>query len=276
MFKKLSKIIFYSIFYLDRFIFFLIKRSFLEWFPEFWQENSYCKKKILDLNVSFFIPNNLIRWRVDTLYSKEPDTLDWISHFDRDKNTIFWDIGANIGLYSIFNAINNPDSETYAFEPSTSNLRILSRNISINNLDQKIKIFTNPLTENDIQFLNMKEKNFQEGSAFNNFDRTYNSRLDKKYNNCYQILGMNIKYILSNNILKYPNYIKIDVDGNEDLIINGAGVLLKNKKIKSILCEIDENDEKKKNKIISLLESYNFKFIKKRTTGNISNFIFNK
>ena len=37
-------------------------------------------------------------------FSKEPETLEWIDNFSKD-SSIFWDIGANIGLYSIYNSI---------------------------------------------------------------------------------------------------------------------------------------------------------------------------
>jgi hypothetical protein len=273
MVKNLSKICFYILFILDRIFFFLTKRSFLEWFPEFWYTNSYKKIKISNTNVKFFIPNNLVRWRVETLNSKEPDTIEWIKNFKQDQKIIFWDIGANIGLFSIYNAITNKNSENFAFEPSTSNLRILSRNISINKLYKKIKIFTNPLSDQENIFLNMKEEKFHEGSAFNNFDKKVNKN---KENNSYQILGTNIKYLITNKILDYPDYIKIDVDGNEDLILKGAGKLLKNKKIKSVLCEIDERDVKKKNIIKNIFKENNFVFKNKRTVQNISNFIFIK
>ena len=65
--------------------------------------------------------------------------LEWINTFDKPK-FIFWDIGSNIGLYSIYNAIKNENSKTISFELSTSNLRVLSRNISLNNLQNKIEI----------------------------------------------------------------------------------------------------------------------------------------
>ena len=35
------------------------------------------------------------KWRVDTLFLKEPETLEWIDTFDNNKEFIFWDIGAN-------------------------------------------------------------------------------------------------------------------------------------------------------------------------------------
>ena len=50
--------------------------------------------------------------------------------------------------------------------------------------------------------------------------------------NSYKILGSSIKYLISQNILKLPNYIKIDVDGIEHLILKGAGDYLSDKKLK--------------------------------------------
>ena len=61
-----------------------------------------CEKKI-----SFFTPKFHYKMEIDTFYSKEPETLEWIDNFDNDNKDkiIFWDIGANIGLYSIYAAI---------------------------------------------------------------------------------------------------------------------------------------------------------------------------
>ena len=39
----------------------------------------------------------------------------------------------------------------------------------------------------------------------------------------YQLLGFSIKDILDNKFLEIPDYIKIDVDGIEHLILSGAG-----------------------------------------------------
>ena len=61
----------------------------------------------------------------------------FLLHYTRPGD-LFIDIGANIGLYSIYAAIKHSNSEVISFEPSTSNLRVLSRNISINKLEEKI------------------------------------------------------------------------------------------------------------------------------------------
>ena len=32
----------------------------------------------------FFTPNSIIKWRVDTILSKEPETIEWIDSFKSD------------------------------------------------------------------------------------------------------------------------------------------------------------------------------------------------
>ena len=81
MVKKLSYIIFSILFFLDKIFKIITKRSILIWFNDFVQERSYKSIKILDKEIKFFVPNKLLEWRVDTYFSKEPETLEWIDSF---------------------------------------------------------------------------------------------------------------------------------------------------------------------------------------------------
>ena len=137
------------------------------------------------------------------------------------KKIIFWDIGSNIGLYSIYAAVVHKNIEVISFEPSVNNLRILSRNISKNKLSNKIKLITNPLLDKPNIFSSMNENSTKEGSALNTFSK--NLILRKKFNSKmeYKIFGTTINYLVQNKILDTPNYIKIDVDGLEHLILRG-------------------------------------------------------
>ena len=92
---------------LDKILKALTKRSILVWFKDFFQEDSYKNIDILGKKIIFFTPNQLIDWRVATFFTKEPETLEWIDSFEKKEKLIFWDIGANIGLYSIYNALKN-------------------------------------------------------------------------------------------------------------------------------------------------------------------------
>ena len=48
---------------------------------------------------------------------KEPETLKWIDKFENKENDIFWDIGSNIGLYSIYNSIKTIKQKLYHLNP---------------------------------------------------------------------------------------------------------------------------------------------------------------
>ena len=286
MIKKISYILFIILFFLDKIFKILTKRSFLIWFPDFLQEKSYRKIKILGNEVNFFTPNQITSWRVDTYFTKEPETIQWIDRFEKKENLIFWDIGANIGLYSIYCSLKIPNSTTIAFEPSSSNLRVLSRNISINNLDNHIKIVPIPLTNKKNTFQQMNEERFIEGGGLNFFGEKVD--FDKKKfipKMKYNLLGTTMNYFIENSILDIPDYIKMDVDGTEHLILEGGDKFLNNEKVKSICIELDKNNKKQYEKVLSLMENYNFKILYKsiqhrRTDSerfhNESNYVFTK
>ena len=194
MIKKISYFFYKILLTLDKIFQLITKRSILNWFKDFFQKDSYKKISILNKEVNFFIPNQLTDWRIETFFIKEPETLEWIDSFEKKDKIIFWDIGANIGLYSIYSVLKNKNLSTISFEPSTSNLRILSRNISINNLENKIKILSAPLSNKENQFLTMNEGNFIEGGALNTFGENYDfagELFDSRMK--YKILGTTIK-----------------------------------------------------------------------------------
>ena len=265
MIKKLSYICFNILFFLDKIFKILTKRSVLIWFNDFIQEKSYRSIKILNKEINFFIPNQVINWRVNTYFTKEPETLEWIDSFENKKNSIFWDIGANIGLYSIYNSLKNSNSTTIAFEPSSSNLRVLTRNISINNLEKNIKVVPIPLTNKENIFQEMNEGHFTEGGALNSFGEKFGPEgKEFKPTMKYSLLGTTMNYFIENSILDIPDYIKIDVDGIEHLILEGGDKFLDNEKVKSLSIEINENFKEQYEKVLNLMDKYKFKILHKK------------
>ena len=282
MIRKLSYILYKILFFLDKAFSYLTKKSILIWFKDFIQEDSYKSLVIFNRKIKFFVPNQITNWRVDTFFSKEPETLEWINSFEKKDNLIFWDIGANVGLYSIYNSLKNPNSLTVAFEPSSSNLRVLTRNISINNLEKRIKLVPIPLTNKENIFQEMREGNFVEGGALNSFGEKFNFegkvfKPSMKYN----LLGTTMNYFIENSILDIPDYIKIDVDGIEHLILEGGDKFLNNEKVKSLSIEINEDFKEQYDKVLNLMEKYKFKILHKKHNdamfpkGNRYNSIYN-
>ena len=66
--------------------------------------------------------------------------------------------------------------------------------------------------------------------------------------------------------MPFPRLIKIDVDGNELDVINGAKNTIKNKNCKSVLVEVRNDTEKK---IMRLFEKYFFSLYKRENMNLI-------
>ena len=265
MFKKFSYICYLVLKSFDYFFKFFFKKKLLYWIQEFFEEDSYKEVNLLGKKINFFVPNQIIEYRVNTILTKEPETIEWINKFRENKKNIFWDIGANIGLFSIYAATKHKNCEVVSFEPSTSNLRCLSRNISINNLNNRIKIFSNPLSNKDNKFLSMNESEFKEGSALNSFGEEFDFE-GKKFepSNKYFLVGRSINSILDKKLLEVPNYIKIDVDGIEHLILEGADQYLSHKNLISISVEINENFRDQYETTHKIMKTFGFKLLHKK------------
>lgn len=256
-FKKNMKII------LKQFIRIKIFRILYELASEvLWDDKLNIKHNGIDLN--FIAPNQVNRWRVRTFSTEEPETLNWIDKFEND--SVFWDIGANIGLYSCY-AAKKSNCKVYAFEPSIFNLHLLGKNIWLNNLVSKITIFSLPLTHkiNEDTF-NMSS--MEPGGANSTFSENYDYKGDKNkeiFN--FSTLGVPADKIVDFFNIPKPTYVKLDVDGIEHLIIKGGLNSLKS--AKSILVEIDEKFEERSKGVEKNLLSLGFEFKEKRQQENL-------
>lgn len=184
----------------------------------------------------FSVPNELNEYRAKTFSIKEPETLSWIDQFREE--TVFWDIGANVGLYSIY-AAKTKRCNVYSFEPSIFNLEILARNIFLNQLVENVKIIPLPLTNrNGISKLEMSSMDW--GGALSTFGHDFGHD-GKKLNKIFEFstFGITMEFAVQNFKIPNPDYIKIDVDGIEHLILSGGEVIIK--KTKEILLELNED-----------------------------------
>ncbi len=85
-----------------------------------------------DTRFYLYTPNLICNFRHSTFSTKEPEMLEWIEEYG---GGVFFDIGANIGIYSLYYALTKEGS-VYSFEPSVFNLRQLAKNISINEMSR--------------------------------------------------------------------------------------------------------------------------------------------
>lgn len=222
----------------------------------FWEEilqkrvNSKISKSIKiseNQKIKFYIPNEISSFRVKTFFSKEPDTLEWIRKRGGNEK-ILYDIGANMGIYSIYYA-KMFKSEVYAFEPSLKNLDLLVKNINLNLLKNQVYVIPNPLSKRFI-FSNLFQVKSSPGLAGTTFNDNFVKKgmatvyKDSPLNHVeYTTLGLSIDSLKDLNLIKKPDLLKIDVDGNELDIIEGCKDTIKESKKISILIETNKDTE---------------------------------
>ena len=215
------------------------------------------------VNLSFYTPNALCFFRANTFSTKEPETLEWIEEFGANNATLF-DIGANIGLYSIYHAVINNGKVT-AFEPSFFNLKQLTTNINLNLCQDAINIISIPLSDkNGIYDFNYSSP--VEGGALSAFGVDFDhdgNRLN--VNLSAKVLGMSLDSMVSNGFIdEVPNLVKIDVDGIEHLILSGSRDTLMHENCKSILIEVNDDFVDQFSEVSKLLSEYGFILREKR------------
>jgi FkbM family methyltransferase len=187
----------------------------------------------------FTTPNSLNRWRLDTFSTKEPETLDWIDKLET--GSVLWDIGANIGLYSVY-AAKIKNCKVYSFEPSVFNLELLARNAFANGLSEKINIVPLPLTDSiGINKLNMTSTAW--GGAVSTFGSLAIGHDGKPMKKTFEFctLGISMDSAVAIMNIPMPDYIKMDVDGIEHIILKGGANVLKN--VKGVIIEINDDFE---------------------------------
>jgi FkbM family methyltransferase len=130
---------------------------------------------------------------------------------------IFFDIGANIGLYSLLVAKQKPDCKILSFEPMPVTFANLKSNIALNNLDN-IQAFPIALWKENEQL----KFHFTKSS-------TPSSSVAKLYDDAEEIIvdGVKLDDFFARNYFDKIDLMKIDVEGAELMALQGAKEMLK-------------------------------------------------
>jgi FkbM family methyltransferase len=233
--------------------------------------------------IKYYCLGSIPLWRSKSLYTKEPEMIEWMDKMN--ENDILWDIGANVGLYSIY--AGRKGLKVFAFEPSALNTFFISKNIELNKL--KDNVFLIPLALSDkVEFGYLNMTSTEVGGALSEFNaENLNSvgagRYKRKVIFKQGMFSYSADELIENYGFEVPNYIKIDVDSIEDRIVYGADKTLSNSKVKGVFLELSETDERTQ-QMIDFLSGKGFVLIDKRHSdmfdsgdyASIYNYIFAK
>jgi FkbM family methyltransferase len=181
-------------------------------------------------------PNDATAWRVKTLYDKEPDTIRWIEGMQPE--SVLLDVGANVGMYTIFAAMTKKMT-VVAFEPESQNYALLNSNIAANGLSERVVAYPLALSDKlDVNRLFLSQ--FGIGGSCHSFGEEVGFDLKPRSSAFSQgSFSISIDELIERQFIPVPHYIKLDVDGFEHKVLNGAKKTLADKRVKEILVELN-------------------------------------
>lgn len=163
-------------------------------------------------------------------------------------NDLFIDVGANVGSYTIL-ACSVIGASGYAFEPVPGTYRRLLENIRLNRL------------ENSVKCLNIAIGHEQGIIKFTSDMNPANHVLadGEKHDNV-----ISVEITTLDAILKYesPALMKIDVEGYETSVLEGASETLKKQTLHSVIMELNGSGKRynyDESRILEMMLNYGFK-----------------
>jgi FkbM family methyltransferase len=191
-----------------------------------------------------------------SLLNKEPGTVAWIRSEVRPGD-VFYDVGANIGVYSILAAerVGNT-GKVVAFEPHGPNFVRLLDNIALNGLEERVVPCSLALNCED-GFLPFDYVSMETGSSGSELGSPPRSHAPNRKTKLVELkYGATLDHLLASGKFPTPTHVKIDVDGNEYLILRGMRQLLQSTaRPRSIQVEISPHE---KAQIFSLMTTHGY------------------
>lgn len=178
--------------------------------------------------------SDLGRWRAETFWEKEPETIAWLESFQglHLEQLDFVDIGANLGIYSLFALTTGAYSRVIAVEPMPLNFNALKTNIKLNELEDKAILYNQPLYSHTL----MVNFEFNDERVGSSGGQVVEDPSNTEKINTAQVQTLTGDDLIEANQIKQC-VIKLDVDGLELEILKGFKKSLSKNLISSILVE---------------------------------------
>mgnify|MGYP001376255354 CR=1 FL=1 len=181
---------------------------------------------------------------VEHFFKDEPETLSWIDTFDEGQT--FFDVGAGLGLYSLYAALNH-SLEIVSFEPNGFNFGLLVEHIHLNDMSMNIRPFCVALGDKS-EVENLMFNQVSEGAGGSSFQEAFYQRHKKEPLFSQAVLSFSLDDFIRTFGIRSPDHVKVDVDGLEPAIIAGAERTLDT--VSSVMLEVEMENLENVNDLI--------------------------
>jgi FkbM family methyltransferase len=136
----------------------------------------------------------------------EPHMQSLIAKFVK-KDSVFYDIGANVGFYSLLASTLVFRGKVYAFEPVAENVRYIQRHLTLNEI-RNVEVLELAICD-------------QVGTSTFQVEETRAMGHLKAEGNTY-VQTTTLDSLLQAQLIDPPHYIKMDIEGAELMALHGA------------------------------------------------------
>ena len=169
--------------------------------------------------------------RAQGSYIGEPDMVEWLKTALKPGD-VLWDIGANVGAYSILAAKLCPGASVISFEPFIPNFAHLWENIALNGVTAQVFPVCAGLTDKTAPTA-LAVKDPRAGSAGHQVGQT-----DGKLSQAViAARGDDLRTQLG---LASPTLLKLDIDGLEVAAVEGLRETLRTPGLREVMIEIEQ------------------------------------
>ncbi len=197
---------------------------------------------------------------------------DIIERFLPKQGDIVVDIGAHMGRYTIISSKRvGTNGKVVAIEAHPNNFEMLNRNIKLNQLTNVVPLNYAVYSKETKIKLYLPE--VESGYTIYNTIMSNRARTEDKF---VEVNANTLDYLLQLKGITDVNWIKIDVEGAEFEVLQGASNVLSKSKDIALLIEVHGLDNYRP--IVEFLNSYNFKieFEKSNKTGDWRHIVLRK
>lgn len=208
--------------------------------------------------------------RAYTLLTKEPDSNRWIDRME--PGSVFWDIGANVGVLSLY-AAQRGDLSVHAFEPVAVNYYLLAANCELNGFQDLMGCYLLGFSDRT-HIGRMETSQFLASASFSLKPKKARPEFAGRYQTC---LVFSIDDFLEQFDVPAPNYIKIDVPGVTEGILRGAARTLARPELREIQVELKEQSQRVQ-LLLAFLETFGFTIVhrNRRPSGAVAELVLGR
>lgn len=162
---------------------------------------------------------------------KEPWTVRWIEEYLKP-GEVLYDVGANVGAYTLLAAVAVPRLRVVSFEPSPANFAALCANLELNAVSERV--IAVPLALGDRPRSALLDRN---GAVPGTAPRVVDGVRSEE---ATVVLVDRLDDIVPRFDLPTPDHLKLDVEGAELEVLAGGERLLASGGVRSVMVELDQ------------------------------------